>query len=444
MITVLGSILAFVIVFGILVFIHEFGHFIMAKVNKVRVEVFSWGYGKRLFGIKKGDTDYRISLIPMGGYVKLAGEDAFEGKKDLKPDDFMAKKRWQRFLILVMGSLMNIFLALFILTIINMAGVDTPKYQEQKPVIGWIEPGSPAAQTGLKVGDKILRINKEKTKTWNDVELAVGTKPDRTINVKVKRDEKIKNFEVQTESKTRYFMGYAGFFPRTRTQVQMVSPGSPAEKGRLKAGDVILEINDQDVYFYGFVDIIEKNPGKELNVLVERRGKEKELQITPQLQEEVGKIGIAQVPETEKKKYGFFGAIIESVNQNSELAFRLIDYIKDLITGEASAKQIGGPIEIANFSFAALRSGIIPLIGWIAFISLQLGIINLFPIPVLDGGHIFVLALEGLFRRDFSPKVKQVVMQIGFTILILLMAGVILNDIVKRLPNGWETLLFWK
>ncbi|MFW6131483.1 MAG: site-2 protease family protein, partial [Candidatus Aminicenantaceae bacterium] len=136
--------------------------------------------------------------------------------------------------------------------------------------------------------------------------------------------------------------------------------------------------------------------------------------------------------------------IIESVNQNSELAFRLIDYIKDLITGEASAKQIGGPIEIANFSFAALRSGIIPLIGWIAFISLQLGIINLFPIPVLDGGHIFVLALEGLFRRDFSPKVKQVVMQIGFTILILLMAGVILNDIVKRLPNGWETLLFWK
>ncbi|MFW6132023.1 MAG: RIP metalloprotease RseP, partial [Candidatus Aminicenantaceae bacterium] len=305
MITVLGSILAFVIVFGILVFIHEFGHFIMAKVNKVRVEVFSWGYGKRLFGIKKGDTDYRISLIPLGGYVKLAGEDAFEGKKDLKPDDFMAKKRWQRFLILVMGSLMNIFLALFILTIINMAGVDTPKYQEQKPVIGWIEPGSPAAQTGLKVGDEILRINKEKTKAWNDVELAVGTKPDRTINVKVKRDEKIKNFEVQTESKTRYFMGYAGFFPRTRTQVQMVSPGSPAEKGGLKAGDVILEINDQDVYFYGFVEIIEKNPGKELNVLAERRGKEKELQIIPQLQEEVGKIGIALVPETEKKKYGF-------------------------------------------------------------------------------------------------------------------------------------------
>ncbi|MBN1274332.1 MAG: RIP metalloprotease RseP [Candidatus Aminicenantes bacterium] len=444
MITFLGTIFVFVLVFGILVFVHEFGHFFMAKLNKVRVEVFSWGYGKRLFGIKKGKTDYRVSLIPMGGYVKLSGEESFENPSKLQPYDFMAKKRWQRFLIMIMGSVMNIILAIVLFAVINMVGVTVPQYQEQTPVIGWIEPGSPADKAEFRVDDIILSINGKKTKTWNDVDLYVGTKPDRMITLKIKRDSRIMDVELETESRTRLEMGYAGFFPKTLTQVQMVYPNSPAEKGGLKANDIILSIDGKPAFYFKFVEIIQNNPGEELEFLVDRAGKELKLQITPRLEGDVGKIGIVQIPKSVLKKYGFFASFVESTKSSFNLAFRLIEFLKDLITREASAKHVGGPIEIANLSYAAFRMGFIALISWIAFISLQLGIINLFPIPVLDGGHLLVLVLEGIFRRDFSPKVKQVIMQIGFVFLIILMAVVILNDVVKRLPNGWNSLLFWK
>ena len=442
--TILGTIFAFVIVFGILVFVHEFGHFFMAKLMKVRVEVFSWGYGKRLFGFKKGETDYRVSLIPMGGYVKFSGEEAFDQEKKLAPHDFMAKKRWQRFLVLVMGSIMNIFLAVMLVFIISMVGVNIFEHLEQKPVIGWIEPGSPAERANLKIGDEILSINSKKTKTWSDVELAVGIKPKRLIYLEVKRGDEVFRVKLMTESRTRLEMGYAGFFAEILTQAVMVIADSPAEKAGLKAGDVILAINGEPVYFYHFVEIIEKNPEKELEFLAARQGKTLTLHITPRLEGKVGKIGIMSGMKSEVRKYGLFSAAARSIKENMRLAFIIVNFIRDLIAGKASARQIGGPIEIANFSYAFFRMGFFAMMSFIAIISLQLGIINLFPIPVLDGGHILVLGLEGLFRRDFSLKIKQIVMQIGFVILIFLIVFVILNDVARRLPNGWESFLFWK
>ena len=195
--TIFGTIFAFAIVFGILVFIHEFGHFFAAKLVKIKVEVFSWGYGKKLFGIKKGDTDYRVSILPMGGYVRFAGEEvgqeAPKQKAELRPGDFLAKNRLQRFLVLVMGSVMNILLAVVLLAVINMAGVTVLEYLDQEPVIGWIEADSPAERANLQIGDKILTINKRKTKTWYDVILTVGTKPNRLINLEVKRGKDIFN-----------------------------------------------------------------------------------------------------------------------------------------------------------------------------------------------------------------------------------------------------------
>lgn len=440
--SILGTLFAFAIVFGILVFVHEFGHFFMAKLVKLKVEVFSWGYGKRLIGFKIGETDYRVSLFPMGGYVRFSGEDALSGV-GFKPHDFMAKKRWQRFLVLVMGSVMNIILAIFLVTFINMAGVTVPEYQEQKPVIGSIELGSPAERSNLKIDDEILSINNKATKTWADVELAVGTKPKKIITLKVKRGEKVFTSKLLTESKTRFAMGYAGFFGKILTQVLMVYPHSPAEKAGLRPGDVILAINGEQVYYYKFVEIIQNNPEKELEFLIEREGKTLTLQVTPRLEGKIGKLGIVQSAKSSEKKYGFFAAVAQSVQWNIKLAFLVVNFVKDLITGEASTRQLGGPIEIATFSYAAFRMGFLAMAGWIALISLQLGILNLIPIPVLDGGQIFVLILEGIFRKDFSPKVKQVVMQIGFAIFILLIVFVILNDVQKRLPHGWESLLPW-
>jgi regulator of sigma E protease len=440
MANLLGTILAFVIVFGILVFVHEFGHFFMGKLMGVRIEVFSFGYGKRLFGFKKGSTDYRISLLPLGGYVRFLGEGVFEPGRKLEPDDFGAKPRWRRFLIIAMGPIMNVLLALAIVAGINMVGVSVPVYQDQAPEIGWIDAGSPAEKAGLRENDRILAIDGRPVKTWTDVEMAVGSRPERDLKLAIRRDGSDMTVPLTTESRTKYDMGYAGFYGKVLTEVRMVTPDSPAEKGGLKAGDVILAINGKPVYFYKFIETLEKNPGVPLPFVVRRAGAETNLTVTPRREGKVGKIGVLQAAESGLKKFGFFAAIGESYKENRRLVFLVVDFLKNVVTGHTSARQIGGPLEIANFSYAALKMGFLALMSWIALISLQLGILNLFPIPVLDGGQLFVLIIESIFRRDLGPKARQIWMQIGFVIFVVLIGFVLLNDIVKRLPNGWASL----
>jgi regulator of sigma E protease len=439
--TIFGTILAFLIVFGILVFIHEFGHFFMAKLVGIRVEVFSFGYGKRLLGFKRGNTDYRISLIPMGGYVKLLGEGMFEPDRELAPDDMMSKSRGARLLVMAMGSIMNILLAVVLVAVINGIGVPTPEYQDQKPVIGDIDPGSPAEKAALRPDDEILTINGRKVATWNDVEIAVGTKPDKVITLEIRRGGQVLPIDLRTESVSRYEMGYAGFRAKILTQVRLVTAGSPAEKAGLRSGDVITAVDGKPVYFYSFIPVIEANAGREIVLAVERGGAKLEVPVTPRKEANVGKIGILQEPRSVVRKYGFFGAIRESVRANLRNVFLVIRFLKDLFTGQASTRQLGGPLEIANFSYAALRMGWIAMMSWIAVISLQLGILNLFPVPVFDGGQIFVLLLESVFRKDFSPKVRTVWLQIGFVIFVALIVFVVLNDFVKKLPHGWNSLL---
>jgi regulator of sigma E protease len=447
---IIGTILVFAFVFGILVFVHEFGHFFMAKLVGIRVEVFSWGYGKRLFGIKKGETDYRISMIPLGGFVKFSGEEVLEEKREMNPRDFMAKTRWERFLVLVMGSVMNICLAIILMSIFNMAGVSVSKYMDGPPVIGWIEKGSPAEKAQLQVDDEIISINNRKVGTWSDVELALGTKPDKTIDIEIKRGDDVKIIPLQTESRSfkltresraRIDVGYAGFIAKIWPQVMMVTPGSAAEKAGIKAGDVIREIEGEPIHYFTFTETIQKYPEQEIDFGIIREGEFIHLKVTPKREGDVGVIGVQSTVEFTKKQVGFFGAIAQSVKENARMAGMVVNFIKDLLTGEASTRQLGGPIAIANISYEAFRMGFMTLIWWIAFISLQLGIINLFPIPMFDGGHIMVLGLEGLFRRDFSTKVKQVIMQIGFVLVIILFVFIILNDVVKRLPNGWDSLI---
>jgi regulator of sigma E protease len=238
-------------------------------------------------------------------------------------------------------------------------------------------------------------------------------------------------------------MGYAGFFGKVLTQAQMIGPDSPAEKAGLRPGDVFLSIDGEPVFYYKFVETIGGNPDKELTLGIERDGRPLTLRVTPRREGEVGKIGVTVRAQSVMRKFGPLAALGESLRENKRLAFVLVGFVKDLFTGEASPRQLGGPLEIANFSYAALQMGLMALLSWIAFISLQLGIINLFPIPVFDGGQIFVLLIEGIARRDLGPKLRTVWMQIGFVIFIALMGFVILNDVVKRLPNGWGSLVPW-
>jgi regulator of sigma E protease len=351
--TLFGTIFSFLVVFGVLVFIHEFGHFFTAKLVGIRVETFSFGYGKRLFGIRGKETDYRVSLIPMGGYVKFLGEgEIFSegGKVSLPPDHFLAKTRWERFLVMVMGSVMNILLAVFIFTAINMVGVTVPAYQDEKPVIGYIEPGSPAEKAGFRLDDEILSVDNEQVRTWSDVELAVSSKPNRLITVDFRRGGEAQEIQLRTEKRTRYALGYAGFTGKFLTQIRMVKPGSPAEKAGLQQGDVILSVDGRPIYLYQFVEFLEKNPNRELEFVVNRQGETLSLRVTPRLEGKVGKIGAYTEAQSVEKKYGLVGAVVQSVRDNVKNTFLIIRFVKDLILRRASTQQLCGPLEIASLS----------------------------------------------------------------------------------------------
>lgn len=454
MIHFLGTLLAFFIVFFAVTFVHEFGHFFMARLFGVRVEVFSFGIGPRLFGVQNGrltlgrapeggtGTDYRISLVPIICYVKLFGEGLFEKDRPLAPDDLMAKTRGQRFLIMGLGPVMNVLLAVLLVAVMNGIGTSSPEYLGQSPVIGYIEPGSPAERAGLRVDDVILDIAGQKVKTWDDVEMAVGTRPDRLVKIEIQRDGEARPVDLKTEAVTSYNMGYAGFQPKITTQVQMVLPGSPAETAGLREGDVILEIDGVRVYFYKFLSIIQKSAGKDLVLKVDRGGRTMDLTVRPRLEGTVGKIGIYQIPKSITRRYPVFQAIDKSVEQNLGNVFLFVRIFRGFFTGETPASQIGGPVAIADISYAFLRQGLGALIGWIAVLSLQLGVINLIlPIPIADGFQMGVLTLEAVFRRDLSPNFRMALMTVGWILMILLTVFVILNDLVKKLPHGWGSLV---
>lgn len=453
MANLLGTLLAFVIVFFIVTFVHEFGHFITARRFGVRVDAFSFGIGPRLFGVKNRrfslgkepegpGTDYRASLVPIICYVKLLGEGMFEKDRPLAPDDLMAKTRGQRFLIMGMGSFMNILLAVALVTVINIAGTSVPAYLDQAPVIGRIESGSPAEKAGLRIDDEIVRVAGRGVKTWLDVQIAVGSNPDRDIPIEVRRDGQTLTIDLRTESVTAYQMGYAGFQAKILTQVQMVVPGSPAEKAGLKSRDVITAIDGRPVYFYQFLDIVKASPDQELTFTVERDGRGLDVPVTPRREGDVGRIGIAQVAQAVVKKFAVFPALAASLKENAGNVTLIVRVIRGLFTGETPASQLGGPVAIADFSYAALRLGLLPLLGWIAVLSLQLGVINLvLPIPVADGFQMAVLTLEAIFRKDLGPKFRMVLMTIGWVLMLMLTAFVILNDFVKKLPRGWRSVL---
>ena len=445
---VLLSILAFGIVLGIIVLVHEFGHYIAARLMGVRVEVFSFGFGKRLFGKQIGETDFRLSLIPLGGFVKMSGEEDYEtDPRSLKPYDFLAKNRGQKIFILVMGPFMNLVLAFVIFSIINITGVNIEKYKMDPPVIGYVLKDSLAEKAGIQKGDKILKIDGREIDTWQNLELMIGSNPNETLRVVYERNGKQKSTSLDVRAVTQYHLGDAGFYWDDRTVVTAVNENSPAFKAGLKKDDIIIAINDKPVPYFEITDVIAPSIDKPLKFQIDREGKKLEMMITPKEDIEDGKkrgiigIGMTLYTPTIKVNYGLWGAMMKSKNDIGDLTFYIFTAFKKMIVGKISAKQLSGPIEIARFSQKAMERGPSNLFMLIAFISLQLGIVNLLPIPALDGGHLLIYSIETIIRKDFSAKVKTILLNTGFFVLISLMVFVVLNDIAKILPNGWST--FW-
>ncbi len=432
---------SFIVVLGIVVLVHELGHFIAARLMKIRVEVFSFGFGKRLFGKKIGDTDFRVSLVPVGGYVRMAGEEEFDAKQP-SSDQFMAKNRAQKIFTLLMGPLMNLVLALVLIFGVNMGGVEVDAYKLEKPVIGYIEKGSPAEIAGLLPGDMLLAIDGRQTPTWKEVEIAVGTNPKQGVRVEFTRAGARRAVELKIGSSARYEIGYAGFYWPLLPEIAEVVKNYPAWKAGLQPGDVITAVDGQPIAtWFELTNIIRRSPGKLLQVTARRGDQLIVKPITPLSENGVGVIGFNVKFATTKITYGFAAAIQNSLQEAGNLVMMTFSAFRKIIQGKISVKSFSGPIEIARVSQMSLESGFSSFFTFIAFISLQLGIINLFPIPGLDGGHLLTYTIEAIIRRDLNQKLKTVLLYAGFAFLISLMAFVLLNDIAKALPHGWQSLL---
>ena len=444
------TLLSFLFVLGVLVFIHELGHFLLARWNGVRVLTFSLGFGPKLLKVQRGDTEYCISAIPLGGYVKMAGENP-EDPQTGADDEFLAKSKWQRFQILIAGPAMNIILAVVLLALILMRGATTLFYLDEPAVVGVVQADSPAAKAGIQPGDQITKFGTADVRTWEHLEMAVASRPEREVDVTVLRGGREQRLkvrpdltELRTRSDARFEIGTIGVLPDTYPRIATIVAGKPAEAAGLKVGDEILAIDGQRFAFASQMTTViwEKPADKPIEVRVRREGAEQTFLVTPYKEGNQTRLGLGPVDKTRSYQPTPIEAVGMSVQRNIEMAGMILNTLKDLVTGEASPKQLMGPIGIAQVSGEAARTDFIALLGLMASISLNLGLLNLMPIPVLDGGHIFIMAIETISRRDFSLQMKEKMLFVGFVLLMTLMVTVIYNDLTRI---AWiENLMPWR
>jgi regulator of sigma E protease len=436
------TLLAFVFVLGVLIFVHELGHYLMAKRLGVKVLKFSLGFGPRLIGFRRGDTEYCISAIPLGGFVKMAGENPDDPRSG-STDEFLSRSKWERFQILIMGPLMNILLAVVVMALVLMQGADVPAYQDQPPVVGVVAAGSPAERGGIKPQDRIVSVGGRPTDTWDQFFAAIGTRARRNVAIVLLREGREVTVQVVPDAETKYEIGEIGVMPDVHPHIRAVTAGDPADKAGLKAGDLILAVNGETMVSAGQLsNAIATRAGMKVVFTIERAGVRQEIAVTPVKRGSRGVVGIGIGDEVRSIRPTPIQAVWMSLQRNYEFSGLIFRTLVGLLTTETSPRQLVGPVGIAELAGESAAAGWMALLTLLASISLNLGIINLLPIPVLDGGHIFIMAIEGIARRDFSIKVKEKMLMAGFAVLMLLMVTVIYNDLT-RVP--WVAkLMFWR
>ena len=434
----LTSIAAFTFVLGVLVFVHEMGHYLMARRIGIRVLTFSLGFGPKLLTVRRGDTDYCISAIPLGGYVKMAGENPDDVRSGAD-DEFLSKTKWERFQVLIMGPTMNIILAFVVMAVVLYQGADVPAYEEQPPIVGYVMEASPAEQSGIRVGDLILSIGGRPVQTWEELFVTVMPRAERELEVVLRRGLQEATIQVTPEAQTQFQVGDLGVVPIMQPQILNVLTGDPADLAGIRPRDVITAVNGEPITRDNpFVETINANADVALMLTVVRGGQTLKIEVTPALRGNVGLIGVELSPfEVRIIEPGPLQAIQMSFEKNYAWSGLIFQTLGGLLTSETSPKQLVGPLGIAQLSGGAAQIGMVALFTLMAMISLNLGILNLLPIPVLDGGHIFIMALEGLSRRDFSVRIKEKIQLAGFVVLLMLMITVIYNDLTRINWGEW-------
>ena len=430
---ILTNILAFAFALGVIIVVHEAGHLMVAKAFGVRVLTFSVGFGRRLWGFRRGETEYRVSAVPLGGYVRLGGESAEEVDPS-DPREFLNKPRWQRILVYLAGPAANVVLAILVFAIVFMVGIEVLNLPDMPPLIGGVEAGSSAAQAGLQRGDLILAAKGERADNWQDVALVLMGSPDKPVRLDVRRAGHTMHATITPKRVPKYEVGdFAGLLPSVRPQVIEIVPGQPAEAAGFRPGDEIRAVDGRPVVdSQAFVDAISPRAGQLVQVQVARDGQPLILSVTPRNDAGSGRIG---VKIGFYQRFGFSRAFVEGARYSVQTVGQIFQILGKIFTRQLSAKgALAGPIEIAKQSGDAARMGFKYLLQLMGFISVSIAVMNLMPIPILDGGQIFILMIEGVIRRDLSVRLKEIISQVGFVMILLLMFVVIWFDLMKTLP----------
>jgi regulator of sigma E protease len=435
------------LVLGVMILVHEWGHFIVARLFGVRVDVFSIGFGPRLFGWKRGATDYRVSALPIGGYVRMAGQDLSEIDSGNKaptgaPDELMSKPRWQRALISFAGPAVNlVFPILLLATYFIAVGVPYPSYQDKPLQVTAVPANSTAAAVGLQSGDRIVAFDGEQNPNWEQVEKVLGrVLPNTKLPIEIERAGSRKSIEVAVEQKDIEQPDRLLGFAPVRPVMEDVMPGMPAQRAGLKEGDVISAVDGQKIQWWGeFTERIRKSNGRPVALDVERKGQTLHLVVTPQQAtnergETVYQIGVQVHQDVSYRRVSFSQGVSYATAKTWETTQETIGVVGKLFSGKASLKQMYGPVGISRAAGQAAHKGSLAIISLMVLISVNLGILNLLPIPILDGGHILLLAIEGGMRRDLSLAFKERFVQVGLVFLLVVFAIVMYNDVVRLLP----------
>lgn len=435
------TIIYFIIAIGILIIIHELGHFIVAKRNDIRVEKFSIGFGPKIIGFTKGETEYKIAPIPLGGYVKMTGEDPNEEGVKADERSFAHKSVWTRIKVVTAGPLMNLALAFVLMPLVFMIGRMEPAYLSQQPVVMGVEKGSPAEATGFEKGDLIKEINGKKVLTWDDAQKIIIISGGQKLSVSLERDGKTIDKNLIAETLPELRAGYIGVEPILflggDAIIGTVLADGPASRSGLKVNDKILSIDNEPVTRAQMPDVVNAKAGASITIAVDRGGERKEFTIKPEFNKDFSRwmIGVqfraptASDIEMVNKKYGFVDAVKHGFNEAVKWIGLTFVVLKKLVTLQLSYKALGGPIQIAQASAAAAQYGFSEFIYFLAFLSIQLGILNLLPIPVLDGGHVLFCTIEAVIRKPLPAKVIAAAQYAGLALILTFFLAITVNDI---------------
>ena len=442
MIAVIQNIWWLLVLIGVMILIHELGHFWAARAFNIKVDVFSFGFGPRLFGFRRGEVDYRFSAILFGGYVKMAGEQPGEGPSE-DPRAFSNKPRWQRLIVAAAGPFMNILLAVGILTGLYMVSYERI-VDAGGSIIGHVVADSPAAKAGVQPGDKIVKLNSKVDPDWEDILTTEISSAERPLAVVIERAGKQIPITVTPVLDEKEGMGSSGWEGQNEIQVGAVTSGMPAATAGLKKGDLLLKVNGVPIHSrYTLPELIRKSDGKPVTLEYLREGGQPQIvSMKPVFSDPDGKprwmIGVAPSVKfhIQKQQLGLVDAFRQSLVTNGRNASLIVQVMQGIVERRMSAKNLEGPVAIAKHASDAAQEGPSAFLSLMCVVSLNLAIFNLLPIPILDGGMILTLLIEMVMGRDLSLGMKENMLKVGFVFLMMLVVFVLYNDIAKRIMPG--------